>query len=80
MGAGAMMWANIFSPKTITGAPVDWILRGNPVLEGVWLFGNGIVCFKTGYDFFMIALDDHQEVQRIVKELKGLLPQAATEN
>ncbi|MGI9034447.1 MAG: hypothetical protein ACR2GD_00255 [Pyrinomonadaceae bacterium] len=75
-GAGAMMWANIFSPKTITGAPVDWILRGNPVLEGVWLFGNGIVCFKTGYDFFMIALDDHAEIQRIVKELKGLLPQA----
>ena len=79
-GAGVMMWANIFSPKTITGAPIDWILRGNPVLEGVWLFGNGVVCFKTGYDFFMIALDDHAEVQRIVKELKGLLPQAVSEN
>ncbi|HEX9960177.1 MAG TPA: hypothetical protein VGB00_04565, partial [Pyrinomonadaceae bacterium] len=39
-GAGAMMWANIFSPKTITGAPVSWILNGNPILEGVWLFGN----------------------------------------
>ena len=76
-GSGAMMWANIFSPKTITGAPVDWILRGNPVLEGVWLFGNGLMCFKTGYDFFMIALDDHAEVQRIVKEFKGLLPQAS---
>ena len=36
-GAGAMMWANIFSPKTITGAPISWILNGNPVLEGVWL-------------------------------------------
>lgn len=79
-GAGAMMWASIFSPKTITGAPIDWILRGNPVLEGVWLFGNGVVCFKTGYDFFMVALDDHDDVQRIVKELKGLLPQAVTEN
>lgn len=79
-GAGAMMWANIFSPKTITGAPIDWILRGNPVLEGVWLFGNGVICFKTGYDFFMIALDDHAEVQRIVKELKGLLPKTVSEN
>lgn len=75
-GAGAMMWANIFSPKTITGAPIDWILRGNPLLEGVWLFGNGLVCFKTGYDFFMVALEDHEDVQRMVKELKGLLPQA----
>ena len=74
-GAGAMMWANIFNPKTITGAPISWILNGNPVLEGVWLFGNGLVCFKTGYDFFMIALEDQDEVQRMVKELKGLLPQ-----
>ncbi|MFN3330765.1 MAG: hypothetical protein ACK419_07565, partial [Pyrinomonadaceae bacterium] len=30
-GAGVMMWANIFSPKTITGAPISWILRGNPI-------------------------------------------------
>lgn len=80
VGAGAAMWASIFNPKTITGAPIDWILRGNSVLEGVWLFGNGVICFKTGYDFFMIALDDHAEVQRIVKELKGLLPQAVSEN
>jgi ElaB/YqjD/DUF883 family membrane-anchored ribosome-binding protein len=78
-GAGAMMWANIFSPKTITGAPISWILNGNPVLEGVWLFGNGLVCFKTGYEFFMVALEDHEDVQRMVKELKGLLPQPATE-
>lgn len=74
-GAGAMMWANIFSPKTITGAPISWILNGNPVLEGVWLFGNGLVCFKTGYEFFMISLEDHEDVQKMVKELKGLLPQ-----
>jgi len=73
-GAGAMMWANIFSPKTITGAPISWILNGNPILEGVWLFGNGLICFKTGYEFFMISLEDHEDVQRMVKELKGLLP------
>jgi ElaB/YqjD/DUF883 family membrane-anchored ribosome-binding protein len=79
-GAGAIMWANIFNPKTITGAPISWILNGNPVLEGVWLFGNGVICFKTGYDFFMIALEDQAEVQRMVKELKGLLPQAPAAN
>ncbi|MEO8071946.1 MAG: hypothetical protein ABI891_01845 [Acidobacteriota bacterium] len=72
--SGAVMMTNIFNPKTITGAPIDWILGGNPLLEGVWFFGNGIVCFKTGYDFFMFALEGHEDVQKIVKEIKGLLP------
>lgn len=72
--SGAMMMTNIINPKTVTGAPIDWILGGNPLLEGVWFFGNGVVCFKTGYDFFMFALEDHEDVQKIVKEIKGLLP------
>lgn len=72
--AGAAMWANIFSPRTITGAPISWLLGGNPVLDGIWLFGNGVICFKIGYDFFMIALEDQKEVQNIVREIKGLLP------
>jgi ElaB/YqjD/DUF883 family membrane-anchored ribosome-binding protein len=72
--SGAVMMTNIFNPKTVTGAPIDWLLGGNPLLEGVWFFGNGVVCFKTSYDFFMFALEDHEDVQKIVKELKGLLP------
>ena len=72
--SGAVMMTNIFNPKTITGAPIDWLIGGNPLLEGVWFFGNGLVCFKTSYDFFMFALEDQEDVQRIVKELKGLLP------
>lgn len=78
--SGAVMMTNIINPKTITGAPIDWLLGGNPLLEGVWFFGNGMVCFKTSYDFFMIALDDHEDVQKIVKEVKGLLPQAVSGN
>ena len=74
--AGAMMWAHMFNPKTITGAPISWLLGGNPVLEGVWLFGNGLVCFKIGYEFFMVSLEDHEDVQKMVKEIKGLLPVA----
>jgi hypothetical protein len=73
--AGAAMWWHIFNPARITGAPISWLLGGNPVLEGIWLFGNGVVCFKYGYEFFMVALDDHEEVQRIVKEIKGMLPE-----
>jgi hypothetical protein len=72
--AGAAMWTQIFNPRGITGAPISWLLGGNPILDGVWLFGNGIICFKIGYDFFMIALEDQAEVQKIVKEIKGLLP------
>jgi hypothetical protein len=74
--SGAVMMTNILNPKTITGAPLDWLIGGNPLLEGVWFFGNGTVCFKTSYDFFMIALEDHEDVQKIVTEVKGLLPQA----
>lgn len=72
--SGAVLMSNIFNPKTITGAPIGWILRGNPLLEAAWFFGNGVVCFKSGYDFFMFALEDHEDVQRIVKEVKGMLP------
>ncbi len=71
--SGAVLMSNIFNPKTITGAPISWLLNGNPLLEGVWFFGNGVVCFKTGYEFFMFALEDQEDVQKIVKELTGLL-------
>jgi hypothetical protein len=74
--SGAVMMTNIINPKTVTGFPLGWILGGNPLLEGVWFFGNGMVCFKTSYDFFMVALEDQEEVQRMVKEIRGLLPQA----
>ena len=30
---------------------------------------------KVGVEFFMVSLDDHEDVQRMVKEIKGLLPQ-----
>lgn len=72
--AGAAMWAQIFQPGAITGAPISWLLGGNPFLEGVWLFANGVICFQQGYKFFMIALANQEEVARVVREIKGLLP------
>ena len=71
---GATMFAQIVHPVGLTGAPVSWILGGNPFLDGVWLFANGVICFHQGYKFFMIALADQEEVNRVVKEIKGLLP------
>jgi hypothetical protein len=72
--AGAAMWAQIFQPGAITGAPISWLLGGNPFLDGVWLFANGVICFHQGYKFFMIALASQEEVARVVREIKGLLP------
>ncbi len=72
--AGAAMWAQIASPGRITGAPIEWLLGGNPFLDGVWLFANGVICFHQGYKFFMMALADQQDVARVVREIKGLLP------
>ncbi|HEY2922102.1 MAG TPA: hypothetical protein VGK77_24240 [Candidatus Binatia bacterium] len=74
--AGAAMFAQIASPAPIVGAPISWLLGGNPFLDGVWLFANGVICFHQGYKFFMIALADQEEVNRVVREIKGLLPSA----
>lgn len=72
--AGAAMWAQIFQGGPIVGAPISWLLGGNPFLDGVWLFANGVICFHQGYKFFMIALANQEEVVRVVREIKGLLP------
>ncbi len=72
--SGAVMMTNIFNAGTVTGFPLGNIIGGSPLLEGVWFFGNGMVCFKTSYDFFMIALDGNEDVERMVTEIKGLLP------
>jgi hypothetical protein len=76
--AGAAMFAQILQPGSVVGAPVSWLIGGNPFLGGVWLFANGVICFHEGYKFFMIALADQDEVNRVVREIKGLLPAAAT--
>jgi hypothetical protein len=75
--SGAVMMTNVLNPKVVTGFPIDLILGGNPILEGAWFFANGLVCFKTSYDFFMIALDGQTDVQNMVREIKGMLPQPA---
>ena len=74
--AGAVMFAQIANPVGLTGAPISLIFGGNPFLDGVWLFANGVICFHQGYKFFMIALADQEEVKRVVREIKGLLPAA----
>lgn len=76
--SGAVMMTNVLNPTTVTGFPIGNIIGGNPLLEGVWFFGNGMVCFKTSYDFFMIALDGQEDIEKMVSEIKGMLPAAAS--
>lgn len=66
--AGVAMWAQIFQPGRITGAPISWLLGGNPVLDAIWLFGNGVVCIQQGAKLFAIALDP-KDVERLVSTL-----------
>jgi hypothetical protein len=76
---GTTLWAEIFSPKRIVGFPISIVLGGNPVLETVWLFGNGLVCIYNGYQLVMFALEDQDDVQRIIREIKGLLPEDSSD-
>jgi ElaB/YqjD/DUF883 family membrane-anchored ribosome-binding protein len=76
LAAGVAIWAEIFSPDRIVGFPIDIILGGNPVLETVWLFSNGLICIHNGYEFIMMAIADEEVVQRTVRDIKGLLPSA----
>jgi hypothetical protein len=74
MAAGASLIGAAFSGATVTGFPISLILGANPLLNGIWFFANGVICISEGYKFFMIALADQDEVQRVVREIKGLLP------
>lgn len=74
VAAGATMIGAAFSGATVSGFPLSLILGANPLLNGIWFFANGVVCISEGYKFFMIALADQEEVERVVREIKGLLP------
>lgn len=74
VAAGTTLIASALSGATVTGFPIGLLLGGNPLLNGIWFFANGVVCISEGYKFFMIALADQEEVARVVREIKGLLP------
>jgi hypothetical protein len=77
VAAGATLMYEAFTGGAVVGFPINLILGGNPALNSIWLFGNGVVCFHNGYKFFMMALAKEDDLQRVVRELRGLLPAAA---
>lgn len=74
VAAGAGLVAEAFTGGAVAGFPISIVLGGNPTLSSIWLFGNGLVCFYNGYKFFMMALADQEDVARVVRDIKGLLP------
>ncbi|HJQ24001.1 MAG TPA: hypothetical protein VKA60_08805 [Blastocatellia bacterium] len=75
IAAGAGLVAEALSGGVVTGLPLSLVLGGNPMLSSIWLFGNGLICFHNGYKFFMMAIGDKEEVARVVRDIKGLLPE-----
>ncbi|MCI0489400.1 MAG: hypothetical protein L0229_22635 [Blastocatellia bacterium] len=74
VAAGAGLVYEAFTGAAVTGFPISLVIGGNPLLSSIWLFGNGLVCFHNGYKFFMMALGDQEDVNRVVRDIKGLLP------
>jgi len=74
VAAGAGLVFEALSGGGVAGFPINIILGGNPLLSSIWLFSNGLVCFHNGYKFFMMALADQEDVARVVRDIKGLLP------
>ncbi len=75
VAAGAGLVYEAFTGAAVTGVPISLVLGGNPLLSSIWLFGNGLICFHNGYKFFMMAVGDKEEVSRVVRDIKGLLPE-----
>ncbi|HEY9231865.1 MAG TPA: hypothetical protein VIS78_06950 [Blastocatellia bacterium] len=79
IAAGAGLVAEALTGGVVTGLPLSLVLGGNPLLASIWLFGNGLICFHNGYKFFMMAIGDKEEVARVVRDIKGLLPEITIE-
>ena len=79
IAAGAGLVAEALTGGVVAGLPLSLVLGGNPLLASIWLFGNGLICFHNGYKFFMMAIGDKEEVARVVRDIKGLLPEITIE-
>lgn len=77
VATGMTLIAESLSPGRIIGAPVELILGGNPLLNSIWLFSNGLICLHAGYRFFFLAVADEEAVARWAEEWRRVLPSEA---
>jgi len=64
-GVGAHLLIDSFTPKKIVGFPIEWLLRGGQLLDSVWLFSNGVMCFKVGTEAIMVARTGEADLKRL---------------
>ncbi len=75
---GGTLIAESINPSRIAGMPVELILGGNPILNSLWLFANGLICIHAGYRFFLLAVADAEDVQKVVQQIKGVFAAPAS--
>lgn len=78
VATGMTLIAESLSPGRIIGAPIELILGGNPLLNSIWLFSNGLICLHAGYRFFLLAVADEETVARWAEEWRRILPGEAS--
>lgn len=76
---GGTLIAESLSPARLSGAPIELLFGGNPLLNSLWLFSNGLICLHTGARFFLIAFAEAEDVRRAVREIVGILPASIPE-
>ncbi|MCC6446670.1 MAG: hypothetical protein IT210_24870 [Armatimonadetes bacterium] len=72
LGVGVHLLIDSFTPKEIIGFPIEWLLRGGKMLDSVWLFSNGVMCFKVGAEAIMVARTGEADLARLKEWLQRL--------
>src|SRR5262249_44506053 len=72
--AGAGLIYECVAGGIVGGLAINLVHGGDAMVSSIWLFGNGLVCFHNGYKFFMMALGDQEDVARVGRDIKDLLP------
>ncbi|MBI4470080.1 MAG: hypothetical protein HY650_12240 [Acidobacteria bacterium] len=70
IAAGTVLIIQSVSGGAVGGAPLSWIIGGNPLLSSVWLFANGVICIHSGYKILLLAIKDDTETMEIWEGLR----------
>jgi len=64
-GVGTHLVIDSLSIKDVVGFPMEYLLSGGNVLDRVWLFGNGLICFSIGKELILFALGKEDDIEKI---------------
>lgn len=64
-GVGTHLIIDSLNVKDVVGFPTEYLLSGGNVLDRVWLFGNGLICFSIGKEMLLFALGKEEDIEKI---------------